>query len=119
MTDSFAASRMAGAAKYPESPKLAVRYAPAAGLGATDRYDDLLPGLDVHGCIEHPVLLGPGELLAIEDQDSGGANVVRFQQGYRAALGDLSHHQRMRRDGLLEGDEIGDTVKSPEHRDQW
>ena len=88
---------------------------PAPGFCATDRDDDLLPGLDVHGCIEHPVLLGPGELLAVQDQDAGGTDVARHQHRNRSALRDLRHHESARGYRLLQSDELRNTLEAAEH----
>ena len=67
---------------------------PAAGFDAAHRHNQAALLAHQDGGVQHPVLLGADELLAVEDEDARGALIDHPQLGHRAAGADLGDVER-------------------------
>ena len=85
----------------PDSEKSSV-IGPSALLGAAHRDDGdgLLP--EENGCIEHPVLLGSEELLAVEDEHGPVCIVRDLEFRHMAAFAHLGYCDESLLDGLFQ-----------------
>ena len=96
---------------FQEFPRLV---APPAVLDATDWDFDRGLRRDEDGRVEDPVLLGPPELLAVEEEDRDVALVGDRELGDRAALADLGDREDAPLERLPQGDVLRPAVQRPQ-----
>ena len=97
MTDSCAARRTAPAATYPESEKRSETYRHRPCSVQLTGHGDLAPRREVDGGVEHAVLLGARELLAVQDEDARRRRGwLARSSAHRAARVDLGDDERSR-----------------------
>lgn len=76
---------------------------PAAMLGAAYGNDRFRHFLEQDGGVQHPVLLGTRELLAVEKQNGFLCPVDDLQFRHRSALRHFGHREKLFLHGLLHG----------------